>query len=229
MVAVVSESSSWFALEDDSSRSLWYGDVERDSMNESPLELDLPSTILDWELQMDDMNLYLRVEGLLSESFFMKVLILQQPFVEMDASEWPSESREEPDVCSGLGTEINATQAWCIEDSGLVLRSIENGSIQSMRLPILSDAGGFGTLPQMCFAFDGDASSLSVPQGELRIGERLNPISEVNNGSIRASGLFQYAFGSDESLNLSINGSFVDDDVFPRSLNLIRSSLASST
>ena len=213
MVAVVSESSSWFALEDGSSRSLWYGDVERDSMNESPLELDLPSTILDWELQMDDMNLYLRVEGLLSESFFMQSLDnLQQPFVEMDASEWPAESRQEPDVCSGLGTEINATQAWCIEDLGLVLRSTENGSIQSMRLPILSDAGGFGTLPQMFFAFDGDASTLSVQQGELRIGERLNPISEVNNGSIKASGLFQYAFGSDESLNLSINGSFVDDE-----------------
>ena len=81
-----------------------------------------------------------------------------------------------------------------------------------MRLPILSDAGGFGTLPQMFFAFDGDASTLSVPQGELRIGERLNPISEINNGSIRASGLFQYAFGSDEALNLSINGSFVDDE-----------------
>ena len=64
----------------------------------------------------------------------------------------------------------------------------------------------------MFFAFDGDASTLSVPQGELRIGERLNPISEINNGSIRASGLFQYAFGSDESLNLSINGSFVDDE-----------------
>ena len=213
MVAVVSESSSWFALEDDSSRSLWYGDIERDTMNESPLELDLPSTILDWELRMDDMNLHLRVEGLLSESFFMKNLdSLQQPFVETDASEWPSESHEEPDVCSGLGTEINATQAWCIEDLGLVLRSMDNGTIQSMRLPILSDAGGFGTLPQMFFAFDGDASTLSVQQGELRIGERLNPISEVNNGSIKASGLFQYAFGSDESLNLSINGSFVDDE-----------------
>ena len=179
---------------------------------------------------MDDMNLYLRVEGLLSESFYMQPLDNhQQPFVEMDASEWPSDSSEQPEVCSDLGVELNTTQAWCIEDSGLVLRSTENGSIQSMRLPILSDAGGFGTLPQMFFAFDGDASTLSVPQGELRIGERLNPISEVNNGSIKASGLFQYAFGSDESLNLSINGRSWMMNVFPRSLNLIRSSLASST
>ena len=53
------------------------------------------------------------------------------------------------------------------------------GPSQSMRLPILSDAGGFGTLPQMFFAFDGDASTLSVPQGELRIGERLQ--SDIRN------------------------------------------------
>ena len=157
MVAVVSESTSWFALEDGTSRSLWYGDVDSETMNESPLELDLPSTILDWGLRMDDINLYLRVEGLLSESFFMRSLDnLQQPFVEMDASEWPLGTSEQPEVCPGLGVELNTTQAWCIEDSGLVLRSTENESIQSMRLPILSDAGGFGTLPQMFFAFDGD-------------------------------------------------------------------------
>jgi len=213
MVAVVSDSTSWFALEGGSSRSLWYGDVNSDSIDESPLALNLPSTILDWELQMDNTTLYLRVEGLLSESFFLKSLDnLQQPFVEMDASEWPYFTRDEPEVCSGLGVELNTTQAWCIEGPGLVLRSTENGSVQSMRLPVLSDAGGFGTLPQMFFAFEGDASTLAVPQGELRIGERLNPISEVENGSIKASGLFQYAFGSDELLNLSINGSFVDDE-----------------
>ena len=81
-----------------------------------------------------------------------------------------------------------------------------------MRLPILSDAGGFGTLPQMFFAFDGDASTLLVEQGDLRIGQRLEPLSTPENANMTASGLFQYAFGSDESLNLTINGSFLDDD-----------------
>ena len=213
MVAIVSESTSWFAVEDGSTRSLWYGNVDNDSMIESPLNLDLPSTILDWELQLDDLNLFLRTEGLLSESFFRKSLdSLEQPFLEIEASEWPTVSSQGPEVCPDLGVEVNETQAWCIEDPGLVLRSTENGSTQSMRLPILSDAGGFGTLPQMFFAFDGDAASLAVDQGELRIGERLQPISAVENGTVRASGLFQYAFGSDESLNLSINGSFVDDE-----------------
>ena len=45
-----------------------------------------------------------------------------------------------------------------------------------------------------------------------RIGERLEPLSNIEQGNITASGLFQYAFGSDESLNLTINGSFVDDE-----------------
>ena len=213
VVAVVSESTAWFAIEDGSSRSLWYGDVGDDDVSELVLDLDVPSTILDWELQKDNAHLYLRIEGLLSESFFMQSLDnLQQAFVEIDPSEWPSDSNQEPEVCNGLGVELNATHAWCIEGSGLVLRSMENGSIQSMRLPVLSDAGGFGTLPQMFFAFDDDASTLTVQQGELRIGERLNPISEVDNGTMRASGLFQYAFGSDKSLNLTINGSFIDDE-----------------
>ena len=81
-----------------------------------------------------------------------------------------------------------------------------------MRLPILSDAGGFGSLPQMFFALDGDVSNLRVGQGEVHIGDRLQPLSSVGNTTLSATGLFQYAFGSDESINLSINGSFIDDD-----------------
>ena len=81
-----------------------------------------------------------------------------------------------------------------------------------MRLPILSDAGGFGSLPQMFFALDGDVSNLRVRQGEVHIGDRLQPLSSVGNTTLSATGLFQYAFGSDESINLSINGSFIDDD-----------------
>ena len=119
-------------------------------------------------------------------------------------------SSEEPDVCSDW-VKINATQAWCIEEQDLSFDRRKMGPYNPCVF-LFCRMLGFWTLPQMFFAFDGDASTLSVPQGELRIGERLNPISEVNNGSIRASGLFQYAFGSDESLNLSINGSFVDDE-----------------
>ena len=127
------------------------------------------------------------------------------------------------------------TYAWCIEHPGLVLRSIADGTVHSIRLPILSDAGGFGTLPQMFFALGGDVDALSVDQGSVRIGERLQSLALVADGNITVSGLFQYAFGSDASLNLSISGSFVDDerlsslsDLDPVILGLINMSDAES-
>ncbi len=213
MVAVVSQSSTWFAIEANTLPTLWYGDVVDANVNETLLNLSLPSTILEWELQVDENDLFLRVEGLLSESFYKRSLSdEQQSFVEIEVGEWPMDTTEEPEVCPGKGTEANLTHAWCIEGSGIILRSMEDNSVQSMRLPILSDAGGFGTLPQMFFALAGDASSLLVDEGQIRIGERLEPISNIEQGNITASGLFQYAFGSDESLNLTINGSFVDDE-----------------
>ena len=213
MVAVVSQSSTWFAIEANALPTLWYGDVVDDSINDTQINLDLPSPILDWELQVVENDLFLRVEGLLSESFYKRSISNeQQPFVEIGVGEWPLNTPEEPAVCPGIGTAVNLTHAWCIEGAGMVLRSIDDNSVQSMRLPILSDAGGFGTLPQMFFALDGDASSLIVDEGEIRIGERLEPLSDIEQGNLTASGLFQYAFGSDESLNLTINGSFVDDE-----------------
>jgi ABC-type antimicrobial peptide transport system permease subunit len=64
----------------------------------------------------------------------------------------------------------------------------------------------------MFFALDGDVSDLRVRQGDVHIGERLEPLSSIENSTLVTTGLFQYAFGSDESVNLTINGSFVDDD-----------------
>lgn len=213
IVAVVAESDTWFALEDGSVPTVWQGHLSDDQINEFQIELDIPSTVLDWELKKDEFDLYLRVEGLLSESFYKQSLTnLQEPFTEIGVGEWPSASSQYPAICSGPGVDANGTHAWCIEGSGMVLRSMDDGAIHSMRLPILSDAGGFGTLPQMFFALGGDASNLLVGEGEVRIGERLQPLSNIEQGNMTVSGLFQYAFGSDESLNLSINGSFVDDE-----------------
>ena len=212
MVAVASNSTSWYAIEGGDAAALWFGNLDEDSVENTPLSIDLPSTILNWDLMEDEADLYLRIEGILSESFYKRTAGIDQSFVEIDSDEWPSASPSSPSVCSGLGVDLNETHAWCIEEGGLFLRSSLNGDVLSMRLPILSDAGGFGTLPQMFFAFDGDASTLLVEQGHLRIGQRLQPLSTLENPNMTASGLFQYAFGSDESLNLTINGSFLDDD-----------------
>ena len=212
MVAVASNSTSWYAIEGGEAAALWFGNLDDDSVENTPLSIDLPSTILNWDLMEDESSLYLRIEGILSESYYKRTAGIDQSFVEIDSDEWPSVSYSSTSVCPGLGVDLNETHAWCIEEGGLFLRSTLNGDILSMRLPILSDAGGFGTLPQMFFAFDGDASTLLVEQGDLRIGQRLQPLSTLENPNMTASGLFQYAFGSDESLNLTINGSFLDDD-----------------
>ena len=212
MVAVASNSTSWYAIEGGDAAALWFGNLDDDSVENTPLSIDLPSTILNWDLMEDESSLYLRIEGILSESYYKRTAGIDQSFVDIESDEWPSVSYPSPSVCPGLGVDLNETHAWCIEEGGLFLRSTLNGDILSMRLPILSDAGGFGTLPQMFFAFDGDASTLLVEQGDLRIGQRLQPLSTLENPNMTASGLFQYAFGSDESLNLTINGSFLDDD-----------------
>lgn len=213
IVAVTSVSDDWYAIEDSDSPSLWFGDRNGEGLESIPLFIDVPSTVLQWELQQDGEMLYLRIEGILSESYYERPLSqIDQPFQEIEAGDWPIQSTTTPEVCSGPGVEFNASSAWCIEEDGLFLRSTSDGSILSMRLPILSDAGGFGTLPQMFFAFEGDASTLNVKRGDVRIGQRLEPLSTLDNGNMTVAGLFQYAFGSDESLNLSINGSFIEDE-----------------
>ena len=213
IVAVSSNSSTWIALESGESTSIWFGDLSNDSAENVELTLTIPSTVLDWELEQDENFLYLRIESLLSELYYRQPLEARvDSFTEISSSQWPFSSPSSPDVCNGVGAEFNATHAWCIEETGLVLRFVGDGSFVGMRLPILSDAGGFGTLPQMFFALDGDVSDLRVGQGDVHIGERLEPLSSIENSTLSATGLFQYAFGSDESINLTINGSFVDDD-----------------
>ena len=213
IVAVSSNSSTWIALESGESTSIWFGDLSNDSAENVELTLSIPSTVLDWELEQDENFLYLRIESLLSELYYRQPLEARvDSFTEIISSQWPFSSPSSPDVCNGVGAEFNATHAWCIEETGLVLRFVGDGSFVGMRLPILSDAGGFGTLPQMFFALDGDVSDLRVRQGDVHIGERLEPLSSIENSTLVTTGLFQYAFGSDESINLTINGSFVDDD-----------------
>lgn len=213
IVAVSSNSSTWIALESGESKSIWFGDLSNDSAENVELTLTIPSTVLDWELEQDENFLYLRIESLLSELYYRQPLEARvDSFTEISSSQWPFSSPSSPDVCNGVGAEFNATHAWCIEETGLVLRFVGDGSFVGMRLPILSDAGGFGTLPQMFFALDGDVSDLRVRQGDVHIGERLEPLSSIENSTLVTTGLFQYAFGSDESVNLTINGSFVDDD-----------------
>lgn len=214
MVAVELHEGTWFALEEGLNRTLWFGDLLNDSETPYILDINAPSTVLNWDLEHHSGDLYLKVEGLLSVDYYKRAWNAEESiFVEISEAEWPVSSSNAPSVCtSGKGSIVSSQEAWCIESPGIIVRTVEDGSIRSIRLPILSEAGGFGTLPQMFFAIDGDVPSLNVTETELMIGDRLQMISGVANGSLNASGLFQFAFGSDDSQQLMINGSFTEND-----------------
>ncbi len=214
IAAVEVNEGVWFALEEGQNRTLWFGDLANDSEKPLSLNISAPSTVLSWDLKHHSQELFLKVEGLLSVDFYKRSWSGDESnFIEISESEWPVSSMNPPSVCtSGKGTVVHILEAWCIESPGIIVRSVLDGSVQSIRLPILSDAGGFGTLPQMFFAIDGDVDSLNVAKTELMIGDRLHSISDVANGTVNASGLFQFAFGSDDSQLLAINGSFTESD-----------------
>ena len=214
IVAVELNTDEWFALEEGVNRSLWFGNLSNGSEIPLTLNIDAPSTVLNWDLEFQSNELFLKVEGLLSVDYYKRGWSGEETnFVQISESEWPDSPVSSHPVCvTGKGSVVNNEEAWCIESPGIIVRAIADGSIQSIRLPILSDAGGFGTLPQMFFAIDGDVPSLNVNETELMIGDRLQMISDVANGSLNASGLFQFAFGSDDSQRLNINGSFTEND-----------------
>lgn len=214
IMAVELNDGTWFALEEGSNQTLWFGDLANDSETSQSLNIDVPSTVLDWDLMHSSDELYLKVEGLLSIDYYKRSWSQEaSDFIAITESEWPDTPPTPLSVCpSGKGSVVNNEEAWCIESPGIVVRALTDGSVQSIRLPILSEAGGFGTLPQMFFAIDGDVPTLDVTKTELMIGNRLQMISSVANGSLNASGLFQFAFGSDDSQVLNINGSFTEND-----------------
>lgn len=214
IAAVEVKDGTWFALEEGQNQTLWFGDIANDTEKPLALNINSPSTVLSWDLKYHSEELFLKVEGLLSIDYYKRSWSGNDSnFIEIPESEWPVTSLNPPTVCpSGKGAMVTIQDAWCIESPGIIVRSTLDGSVQSLRLPILSDAGGFGTLPQMFFAIEGDVDSLNVAKNELMIGDRLQSISNVANGTVNASGLFQFAFGSDDSQLLAINGSFTESD-----------------
>lgn len=214
IAAVEVKDGTWFALEEGQNQTLWFGDIANDTEKPLALNINAPSTVLSWDLKYHSEELFLKVEGLLSIDYYKRSWSGDDSdFIEIPESEWPVTSLNPPTVCpSGKGAMVTIQDAWCIESPGIIVRSTLDGSVQSIRLPILSDAGGFGTLPQMFFAIEGDVDSLNVAKNELMIGDRLQSISNVANGTVNASGLFQFAFGSDDSQLLAINGSFTESD-----------------
>ena len=80
--------------------------------------------------------------------------------------------------------------------------------VESLRLPVLSDAPGFGKLPQMVLAFGGEGATLSVDSGGVLVSNRLSLLNFSNGSSLAFTGVLPYAYGNDSSVALDHRGSY---------------------
>ena len=85
----------------------------------------------------------------------------------------------------------------CSTDFGVV---IDDGRL-SPRLPLTVDIGGFGILPQMFLATDGN---LSPPSGDILISSRLSLLNQSEN--VLVNGLVPWAYGDTLPTILQIEG-----------------------
>ena len=92
---------------------------------------------------------------------------------------------------------------FCSTDFGVV---IDDGSL-SPRLPLTVDIGGFGILPQMFLATDGN---LSPPSGDVLISSRLSLLNYSEN--VLVNGLVPWAYGDTLPTILQIEGNMSSID-----------------
>ena len=83
---------------------------------------------------------------------------------------------------------------------------IDDGRL-SPRLPLTVDIGGFGVMPQMFLATDGE---LSPPQGDVLISSRLSLLNSSEN--VLVTGLIPYAYGDSIPTILTIEGNMSSID-----------------
>ena len=216
-VAVASTSEGWLALEE-AEGALYLHRFDADLSLLTTLEVDLerPSTVLGYELAFDG-EVYLSVEGLLSTTYFVAPLD-SEAFVATDATQWPVGDDEgdgsaanilASSLCNGVAAVNVSGGQWCTTSEGLARIKLTNGEVESLRLPVLSDAEGFGRFPQMVLAFGGENATLSVASGEMLTSQRLAPL-EVDGllPSLEATGALPYAYGNASSLPLTPSGRY---------------------
>ena len=213
MEAIDYANQNWWAVEHyDENLSIYQFTENLASHSSNKLTMQLPSTILSIDLQVED-YLYLSIEGLLSvERYVSDNLSHDAQFTTWQSGDyWPSEDPIVPsgnDACNGLAAVESANFGnWCTYEQGL-LRYDSNG-IETIRLPVLSSAGGFGELPQLFLAFGGGDSPIVVEGSNVAVSNRLAPL-DMNAGlsNIWVKGLIPYAFGNDSALRLTHDGEY---------------------
>ena len=202
----------WWALEAEDERLLLHRLSETyDDVTTFNLTIDLPSTVLYYDLMVDE-NVHLSLEGLFSTNYFESNGISNVVMEESDGSTWPNQTESSTiqlhENCDGKASTLSVhNSAWCTQTHGLLRWNTSSGELESIRLPVMSDAPGFGRFPQMFLAFGGENSTLDVAKGHVAVSSRLQglPLND-SNLSIAVKGVIPYAYGNDSAMFLQNDG-----------------------
>ena len=211
--------NTWWAVElDEDELYLHQYNEDLSADNKAKLSLNLPSTVRSIDLQFDEV-IYLQVEGLLSvDRYVSDSIALDANFsVWVEDQYWP-ESNQQPSnqslhfECNSVAVLLDSFGGnWCSYDEGLL--RWQGSEIESIRLPILSSAGGFGELPQLLLAFEGAQSPVNVSGNSISISQRLATLGLAENkGELWVKGLIPYAFGNDSALRLNTSGIYGQEE-----------------
>ena len=217
MVSVTHDESGWWALEQmEDFFKLHSFSLDFEQHAVTNLSITLPSTVLSTQLHYNG-DLFLQVEGLLSSNRFQSPVseISFTPF--NSSSEWPVPEIESATVplhgsCDGVASiTLLSENHWCTVSNGLIQWDSTTGDVESLRIPIVSAAGGLGVLPQLFLAFGGEQSPALVEQGEVLFSQRLNELNlSVSESEVWVKGLIPYAFGDNTAYRLTFNGTYSD-------------------
>ena len=213
MEALDYSDTSWWAVEHHESNLTIHEFSENlASYTSNELSIQLPSTILSIDLVVEE-YLYLSIEGLLSvDRYISNNLSSDTLFSTWQSGDyWPQQGTVAPqgnNACNGVAViESNELGNWCTYEQGL-LRYDSNG-IETIRLPVLSSAGGFGELPQLFLAFGGGDSPIVVEGSNVAVSNRLSPLDmQAGLSNLWVKGLIPYAFGNDSALRLTHDGEY---------------------
>ena len=175
------------------------------------LSIALPGTVLAYDLMAADDALLIRVEGLLSSTYYRGDLPLSG-VEEVDPEAWPTQPDApvvSAEACDGRVAAVLPTgETWCSFEHGLLRLNASTLQVDAVRLPVLSDAPGFGKLPQMVLAFGGEGATLEVEQGHVLTSARLDALALNLSDELEMTGVLPYAYGNDSSLTLQYNGAY---------------------
>ena len=210
--AIAYHAGDWWAIESQNDALTIYQFAEDLTVeNSSSFSLNLPSTVLSIDLHVED-RIYLTIEGLLSiDRYISNNISTSAAFTPWQQGYWPeteSTTSITNDVCDGVASISSLDLGnWCTYEQGLLRY---NGStIESIRLPVLSSAGGFGELPQLFLAFGGDDSPISVNSADVAVSNRLSLLNlQQNVSKLWVKGLIPYVFGNDSALRLTHDGEY---------------------